>query len=305
MPYLETDCDATRSSIAPLMSVAGTGFGNINEPFYSQGYDNYHNDFAAAAAAAAATAAAAAAAAAAATATATASNSVTPSSSATSFLYSRGNTRDLFAYQEEINNRRMEALLQQASLPTSSSYGLSSLSSFLSGLPAPQQNNARQAGSSTFDYHDGVGEFYESSDAMSGLLGRQANNSTVSGSFLRDVEANDLRSSIINNAYNSRNQVQNLYSGSDRGNNTTIGAIQNTNRYDHDYNFVPNVFVQEQSNNSRSPSVGLEALLRNCSGYQNIQTDTYSTSDQDLRANETRRNADQRTDRPFNFARAA
>ena len=33
-----------------------------------------------------------------------------------------GNTRDLLAYQEEINNRREEALLQQASLTTSSSY---------------------------------------------------------------------------------------------------------------------------------------------------------------------------------------
>ena len=43
----------------------------------------------------------------------------------------QGDTRDLLAYQEETNNRRIEALLQHASLPTSTSYGLSSPSSYM------------------------------------------------------------------------------------------------------------------------------------------------------------------------------
>ena len=214
MPYLEGGCDASRPSAAPLMSLLETGIGiNINDSLYRQGYRNNHNDVTPAAIATA-------------SASTSATNAVTPSSSATSYLYSKGNVRDLLAYHEEINNQRVEALMQQTSLAISSSYGLSPLSSFLSGLPMPRQKNARQAGSSTFDCHNGVGEFYESSNAMRGLLERhQASNSTFASSFLRDVEANDRRLSIMNNVFDSRNQMQNLYDGSDRGNNTMIGAI--------------------------------------------------------------------------------
>lgn len=106
MPYLEDGCDASRPTGIPKAGAGSTENAFLclyADKFQGRPYEATVSDVGSAPYFA-----------------------VQPSAS-----FVQGDTRDLLAYQEEINNRRVEALLQHASLPTSSSYGLSSSSSYL------------------------------------------------------------------------------------------------------------------------------------------------------------------------------
>jgi len=113
MPYLETDCDASYSTSIPR---AGAGSTENSSLCLCAGKE-CRNDG---------------------TARPYEATAVSAMGSAPLFalqpsaLFAQGDTGDLLAYQEEINNpRRMEAMFPPGSLPSSLQYGLSPLSSYL------------------------------------------------------------------------------------------------------------------------------------------------------------------------------